>query len=42
MRQVLNEQMKLSNGDWLSAPRVAPHVNLLSEECKDLLGKVGG
>ncbi|GLI66703.1 hypothetical protein VaNZ11_010636 [Volvox africanus] len=38
--EVWTEQMKASNGDWQAAPRVAPHINLLTEECKDLLGKM--
>ncbi|GLC47490.1 Serine/threonine-protein kinase 40 [Pleodorina starrii] len=38
--EVLEEQMKANNGDWRTAPRVAPHINLLSDECKDLLGKM--
>ncbi|GIL65194.1 hypothetical protein Vafri_18977 [Volvox africanus] len=38
--EVWTEQMKASNGDWQATPRVAPHINLLTEECKDLLGKM--
>ncbi|GIL84746.1 hypothetical protein Vretifemale_13356 [Volvox reticuliferus] len=38
--EVWAEQMKASNGNWEASPRVAPHINLLTEECKDLLGRM--
>ncbi|KXZ49824.1 hypothetical protein GPECTOR_19g275 [Gonium pectorale] len=38
--EVLNEQLKASDGGWERTPRVAPHIQLLSNECRDLLGQL--
>ncbi|KAG2492153.1 hypothetical protein HYH03_009644 [Edaphochlamys debaryana] len=38
--EVYMEQMKAGGVDWHKAPRVTQHVKLISESCRDLLGKM--
>jgi hypothetical protein len=37
---VAREQMAAAGGSWRAAPRVAPHIWLLSEPARDLLDKL--
>ncbi|KAG2450725.1 hypothetical protein HYH02_004563 [Chlamydomonas schloesseri] len=38
--EVWKEQVRASGEDWQKMPRVAPYVRLLSDSCRDLLGKM--